>query len=64
MAPGGGGGSATLSGKIDSSRIAEQGVNRVYVFPAGATPDDIDGDAGDPIVTADVLKLENSCECG
>ncbi|MEL6949404.1 MAG: hypothetical protein AAGM16_04665 [Pseudomonadota bacterium] len=64
VAPGGGGGSATLSGKIDSSRIAEQGVNRVYVFPAGATPDDIDGDAGDPIVTADVLQFENSCEFG
>ena len=60
----GGGGNATLSGKVDSSRINEQGVNRVYVFPAGATPDDRDGDSGDPIVTADVTQFDNSCEFG
>ncbi|MEO1594061.1 MAG: hypothetical protein AAFS02_02310 [Pseudomonadota bacterium] len=64
VASGGGGGSAALSGKVDSSRISEQGLNRVYLFPAGATPDDIDGDGGDPLVTAEVTQFDNSCEFG
>ncbi|MEO1320206.1 MAG: hypothetical protein AAFV30_06515, partial [Pseudomonadota bacterium] len=64
VVPDGGVGSAALSGKVDSSRINEWGSNRIYIFPAGATPDDIDGDGGDPLITAEVTQLENSCEFG
>ena len=40
-----------LMGMVDPLLITADCSGAVYVFNAGATPDDVDGDAGDPITT-------------
>ncbi len=56
------GGAASLQGSVDSSYIDRFGDNRIYVFSgSGATPDDFDGDAGDPVATVAVNQDENAC---
>jgi hypothetical protein len=41
-----------LMGTVEPSLITADCIGAVYVFNAGATPDDEDGDDGDPITTA------------
>jgi hypothetical protein len=55
------GGNATLTGLVDSSLVDRHGANRVYVYTGSVTPDDYDGDAGDPVTTATVLPDINAC---
>jgi hypothetical protein len=56
------GGNASLQGTVDSSYIDRFGDNRIYVFSGtGATPDDFDGDSGDPIATIAVQQDANAC---
>jgi hypothetical protein len=40
-----------LMGSVDSSLITAECSGAVYVFNAGAAPDDVDGDDGDPITS-------------
>lgn len=51
----------SIKGSVDSSRINRNGVNKVYLYAGTATPDDYDGDSGDPIASAVVRQEENSC---
>jgi len=53
--------SDTVSGKVDSSYIDREGLNSIYVFSGNVTPDDYDGDGGDPIMVVPVTQIENSC---
>ncbi len=55
------GGSASLQGSVDSSYVDRFGDNRIYVFAGSATPDDFDGDAGDPVTTVAVTQDANAC---
>jgi len=56
------GGNVSLQGSVDSSYVDRFGDNRIYVFAgAGATPDDFDGDSGDPVATIAVLQEVNAC---
>jgi hypothetical protein len=48
-----------LMGSVDSSLITAECSGAVYVFDAGATPDDEEGDDGDPI-TSGLLKDDYS----
>lgn len=50
-----------VSGRVDSSLIDRAGQNRVYVFPGDVTPDDVDGDSGDPLLTAPVSQDVGAC---
>lgn len=52
---------STLSGSVDSSHVNRDGANMVYVFSGTVTPDDIDGDAGDPVATAAVIQDVGAC---
>jgi len=56
-----GGGNAVLSGAVDSSYVARFGDNRVYLFAGSVTPDDLDGDSGDPVATIPVVQDANAC---
>ena len=59
------GGSASLQGSVDSSYVDRFGDNRIYVFSgSNVTPDDYDGDAGDPVATVQVNQDENACTFG
>jgi len=58
---GGGGGSSAVSGFVDSSLIDVDGLARVYIYAGSVTPDDQDGDGGDPAFIADVKPVQNSC---
>ncbi len=62
----GGSGSASLLGSVDSSYIDRYlgNTNKVYVFQGNVTPDDIDGDAVDPIATLAVNQDANACTFG
>jgi len=40
-----------LIGSVDSALITAECSGAVYVFDAGATPDDVDGDDGDPVTS-------------
>ncbi len=53
-----------ISGTVDSSLIDAAGDNRVYIFAGSVTPDDDDGDAGDPLYQVPVYQIENSCSFG
>lgn len=55
------GGSAGLDGQVDSSFVDIFGGNAVYVFSGNVTPDDIDGDSGDPVLTLPVTQDDNAC---
>ncbi len=51
----------TLSGMVDSSLVDAAGIAQVYVFKGDVTPDDRDGDSGDPAYVADVTQDANAC---
>ena len=51
----------TITGSVDSSRINRNGVNKVYLYAGTVTPDDYDGDSGDPMASATVVQDENAC---
>lgn len=53
--------SGTVTGYVDSSRINRNGANKVYLYNGTATPDDYDGDSGDPIASATVNQDDNAC---
>jgi hypothetical protein len=55
------GSNAALSGHVDSSLVNGLGQNRVYVWQGDVTPDDYDGDAGDPVASIPVNQEENAC---
>jgi hypothetical protein len=55
---------AALSGAVDSGLIDEAGLNRVYVWQGDVSPDDFDGDAGDPVIAIPVQQAENACTFG
>lgn len=57
----GGASAVRLTGEVDSSLVDREGVNKVYVFAAGVTPDDIDSDTIDPIVTGAVSQDDDGC---
>lgn len=50
-----------VNGSVDSSRINRSGVNKVYLYSGTVTPDDYDGDSGDPIASALVTQENNAC---
>src|SRR5262245_50487349 len=52
---------AVVSGRVDSSFPDTLGDNRVYVFAGNVTPDDDDGDAGDPLQRVAVTPDGNTC---
>ena len=54
-------GNSAVSGKVDSSFPDIQGDNRVYVFAGNVTPDDDDGDGGDPVQRVAVSQDPNAC---
>lgn len=58
------GAAGTITGSVDSSRINRNGVNKVYLFAGTVTPDDYDGDSGDPIASTTVVQNENACSFG
>jgi len=60
------GGSASVQGSVDSSYVNRfGGDNRIYVFSgSNATPDDYDGDSGDPVASIPVSQDENACTFG
>jgi hypothetical protein len=60
----GGGGNASLSGAVDSSYVDRFGTNKVYVFAGSVTPDDIDGDAVEPVATFAVNQNGGACTFG
>lgn len=51
----------TITGSVDSSHINRSGVNKVYLYAGTVTPDDYDGDSGDPMASATVAQDENAC---
>jgi hypothetical protein len=55
------GGNVALQGQVDSSYVDIFGDNRVYVFSGNVTPDDVDGDAVDPVLTLAVTQDANAC---
>ena len=56
-----GGGGGSLSGAVDSSYVDRFGTNKVYVFTGNVTPDDIDGNAVEPVTTLAVNQAANAC---
>jgi hypothetical protein len=54
------GGSAGLSGSVDSSLINRDGVNAVYVYSGTVAPDDI-GSGTPPVATVAVTQNNNAC---
>lgn len=58
------GGFATLDpslGSVDSHYVDRLGLNRVYIFSGDVTPDDIDNNGVEPLMTVDVLQVAGSC---
>jgi len=51
----------TVHGTVDSSLVSVGGSPAVYVFAGEVTPDDRDGDAGDPLLVAAVEQDANAC---
>ena len=54
----------TLSGAVDSSLTDPLGDNRVYIYAGEVTPDDIDGDAGDPLLVVPAVQDPAGCTFG
>ncbi len=50
-----------IFGAVDSSLINRTGTNLVYLYQGSVTPDDFDGDSGDPIATAVVQQDPGAC---
>jgi len=55
------GGSVSLQGTVDSSFVDRFGDNRLYVYSGNVVPDDIDGDAVEPVTTIPVTQDANAC---
>jgi hypothetical protein len=55
------GGNVSLQGQVDSSYVDIFGDNRIYIFSGNVTPDDVDGDAVDPVLTLPVTQDANAC---
>jgi hypothetical protein len=55
------GGAAGIGGKVDSSFVAVSGTPKVYVYAGNVTPDDFDGDSGDPLLAVPVEQDANAC---
>jgi hypothetical protein len=55
------GGGGQILGQVDSSLIDPQTVNRIYVYQGNVSPDDRDGDGGDPIRVVDVVTEPGLC---
>lgn len=51
----------SLSGQVDSHFIDRNDINAMYLFRGTVTPDDIDGDNGDPIAVAHVTQNPGAC---
>lgn len=54
-------GGDSVSGMVDSSYIDREKGNHLYLYAGVVTPDDYDGDSGDPIMTVPVTQINNSC---
>ena len=52
----------SLGGNVDSSYINRSGTNNIYIYKGAVVPDDIDGDAVDPLYVAEVVQNEGGCE--
>lgn len=52
---------SAVSGSVDSSLINRSGQNRIYVFAGAVSPDDFDGDGGDPLFSATVMQDSGTC---
>jgi hypothetical protein len=55
------GSTGNLRGSVDSSYIDRDGINAVYLYQGAVVPDDIDGDAGDPLTVAQVVQGNGGC---
>lgn len=53
--------SDVITGSVDSSYINRSKQNVIYIYKGDVTPDDYDGDAGDPYQTIQVAQSENAC---
>jgi len=51
----------SLEGEVDSSHIIHSAENRVYIYAGNVTPDDYDGDSGDPIDSTLVTHDFGAC---
>jgi len=58
------GGIFSLSGHVDSHLVDHWAGNAVYLFLGNVTPDDRDGDGGDPLEVASVSQSVSGCEWG
>jgi hypothetical protein len=60
------GGAGSITGRVDSGLIDSiaPANNMMYVFAGNVTPDDDDGDAGDPVQRVVVAQDENACTFG
>lgn len=50
-----------IAGRVDSSFIDRYGQNLVYLFQGDVTPDDTDGDSGDPLLTVEAEQDSGAC---
>ena len=55
------GGVSNLSGTVDSSLIASNATNAVYVYSGNVTPDDVGGSGAQAILIAPVVQDSNAC---
>jgi len=51
----------SLEGNIDSSYINRGGTNNIYIYQGAVVPDDIDGDAVDPLTVVQVVQDDGGC---
>ncbi len=54
-------GAAAILGSVDSSLVNRAASGSVYLFAGTVTPDDIDGDGGDPMMSAVVEQDSGAC---
>lgn len=54
-------GAASVLGSVDSSLVSRTDANSVYLFAGAVTPDDYDGDSGDPMLSASVQQDSGAC---
>ncbi len=57
-------GSAGIFGSVDSSLVSRTLSNSVYLYAGAVTPDDFDGDSGDPLLSATVRQDSGACTFG
>lgn len=53
--------SSSVAGSVDSSFINRKGSNRIYIYQGSVEADDLDGDAGDPVLVIPVYQVSNTC---